>query len=152
LAGCLVVGLRVDRPSHRALTQRTAPHFATIAPFRSIGFNTETGALRIPVTWDESARTHNLLPISLSCQAKIFGFLHVRQAHRRSRRNLRARAEDRDEGTTVEELATKALKRDLARAWLKTVEREGQLRRGNMTDEEVEAVVERAVQESRGRS
>ena len=56
------------------------------------------------------------------------------------------------EGTTVEELATKALERDLARRWLERVGREGQLRRGNMTDDEVEAVVERAVQESRERS
>jgi len=56
------------------------------------------------------------------------------------------------EGTTVEELATKALERDLARRWLERVGREGQVRRGNMTDDEVEAVVERAVQESRARS
>jgi hypothetical protein len=56
------------------------------------------------------------------------------------------------EGTTAEELATKALERDLARRWLEQVGRDGQLRRGNMTDDEVEAVVERAVQESRGRS
>jgi hypothetical protein len=56
------------------------------------------------------------------------------------------------EGTTVEELATKALERDLARRWLEQVGRDGQLRRGNMTDDEVEAVVERAVQESRERS
>lgn len=56
------------------------------------------------------------------------------------------------EGTTVEELATKALERDLARRWLERVGREGQLRRGNMTDTEIEAVVERAVQDSRSRS
>ena len=56
------------------------------------------------------------------------------------------------EGTTVEELATKALERDLARRWLEGVGRDGQLRRGNMTDDEAEAVIERAVQESRGRS
>jgi predicted transcriptional regulator len=56
------------------------------------------------------------------------------------------------EGTTVEELATKALERDLARRWLERVGREGQVRRGNMADDEVEAVVERAVQESRARS
>jgi fructose-1,6-bisphosphatase/sedoheptulose 1,7-bisphosphatase-like protein len=55
------------------------------------------------------------------------------------------------EGTTVEELTAKALERDLARRWLERVEREGQVRRGNMTDDEVEAVVERAVQESRAR-
>lgn len=56
------------------------------------------------------------------------------------------------EGTTVEELATKALERDLARRWLERVGREGQVRRGNMTDDEVEAVVERALQESRDRA
>jgi len=56
------------------------------------------------------------------------------------------------EGTTVEELTTKALERDLARRWIERVGREGQVRRGNMTDDEVEAVVERAVQESRARS
>jgi fructose-1,6-bisphosphatase/sedoheptulose 1,7-bisphosphatase-like protein len=56
------------------------------------------------------------------------------------------------EGTTVEELTTKALERDLARRWLERVGREAQVRRGNMTDDEVEAVVERAVQESRARS
>jgi predicted transcriptional regulator len=56
------------------------------------------------------------------------------------------------EGTTVEELATKALERDLARRWLARVGREGQVRRGNMTDTEVEAAVEQAVRESRARS
>ena len=56
------------------------------------------------------------------------------------------------EGTTVEALAKMALERDLARRWLERVGRDGNLRRGNMTDDEVEAVVERAVQESRARS
>jgi predicted CopG family antitoxin len=56
------------------------------------------------------------------------------------------------EGTTVEELATKALERDLARRWLEQVGREGDLRRGSMTDGEVEDVVERAVQDTRTRS
>jgi predicted transcriptional regulator len=56
------------------------------------------------------------------------------------------------EGTTVEQLATQALERDLARRWLDRVNREGDLRRGNMTDAEVQALVERAVQESRARS
>lgn len=56
------------------------------------------------------------------------------------------------EGKTVEEFATKALEWDLARRWLERVGREGQVRRGSMTDDEVEAVVERAVQESRGRA
>jgi len=56
------------------------------------------------------------------------------------------------EGTTVEQLAAQALERDLARRWLERVGREGQVRRGSMTDDEVEAVVERAVQKSRGRA
>jgi hypothetical protein len=56
------------------------------------------------------------------------------------------------EGTTVEQLATKALERDLARRWLDRLSREGDLRRGNMTDAEIEALVERAVQESRAES
>lgn len=56
------------------------------------------------------------------------------------------------EGTTVAEVATKALERDLARRWLERIGREGDLRRGNMTDNEVEALVDRAVQESRARS
>jgi predicted CopG family antitoxin len=56
------------------------------------------------------------------------------------------------EGTTVEELATKALERDLARRWLEQIGRDGQRRRGNLSDDEVEAVVERAIQESRERS
>src|SRR5262249_7308638 len=34
------------------------------------------------------------------------------------------------EGTTVEQLATKALERDLARRWLERIGREGELRRG----------------------
>jgi hypothetical protein len=51
------------------------------------------------------------------------------------------------DGTTVAELATRALERDLARRWLNRLSREGDLRRGNMTDAEVEALVERAVQD-----
>ena len=56
------------------------------------------------------------------------------------------------EGKTVEQLATQAIERDLARRWLDRVGREGDLRRGNMSDAEVEALVERAVQEFRARS
>jgi hypothetical protein len=57
-----------------------------------------------------------------------------------------------DEGTTVEQLATKAIERDLARRWLDRIGREGDQRRGIMSDAEVEAVVEQAVQQSRTRS
>ncbi|MES1256433.1 MAG: hypothetical protein ABUS56_12525 [Acidobacteriota bacterium] len=55
----------------------------------------------------------------------------------------------RAEGKTVDELATEAVKRDVARRWFESNKREAEVRRGNMTDEEVEAVVERAIQESR---
>ena len=55
------------------------------------------------------------------------------------------------EGATVDQLATKAIERDLARRWLDRVGREGDLRRRDMSEAEVEAVVERAVQESRKR-
>ena len=56
------------------------------------------------------------------------------------------------EGTTVEQLATKAIERDLARRWLDRIGREGDQRRDDMSESEIEAVVERAVQESRTRS
>ena len=56
------------------------------------------------------------------------------------------------EGTTVELLASNAIERDLARRWLDRIGREGDERRGDMSEAEVEAVVERAVQESRTRS
>jgi hypothetical protein len=56
------------------------------------------------------------------------------------------------EGTTVERLTTQALERDLARRWLDRIGREGDQRRGNMADAEVEALVERAVQETRAGS
>ena len=55
----------------------------------------------------------------------------------------------RSEGKTVDELTTEAVKRDVARRWFEANKREAALRRGTMTDEEVEAVVEKAIQESR---
>jgi len=55
------------------------------------------------------------------------------------------------EGTTVDRLATKAIERYLSRRWLDRVGREGDLLRRDMSDADVEAVVERAVQESRTR-
>jgi hypothetical protein len=53
------------------------------------------------------------------------------------------------EGKTVDEIATEALKRDIARRWLERNKREALLCRGNMTGEEVEAIVEHVIQESR---
>ena len=56
------------------------------------------------------------------------------------------------EGTTVEDLVNKTLERELARRWLVQVWRDGQARRGKVTDDHVSAVVERSVQEFRNRS
>jgi predicted transcriptional regulator len=56
------------------------------------------------------------------------------------------------EGTTVEQFATKAIERDLARRWLDRIGREGDQRRANRSEAEVDAVVEQAVRESRTRS
>jgi hypothetical protein len=56
------------------------------------------------------------------------------------------------EGSTVEQFATSAIERDLARRWLDRIGREGEQRRADMSDAEVEAVVEQAVRESRTRS
>lgn len=56
------------------------------------------------------------------------------------------------EGTTVEQLATKAIERDLARRWLDRIGREGDQRRGDMSEADVEAVVEQAVRDFRQRS
>ena len=49
------------------------------------------------------------------------------------------------EGISVNELAADALRRDLARRFLEKTRREGQVRRGNMSDEEVELSVDTAV-------
>ncbi len=61
----------------------------------------------------------------------------------------RAEQVAQEQGTTVDALATKAMGRELARLWLRRIGREAQARRGNMTDEQVEAVVEQAIQEDR---
>src|SRR5258708_1205856 len=45
------------------------------------------------------------------------------------------------EGKTVDELAQEAIKRHLARKSLDRFQREAEARRGNKTDEEVEAIV-----------
>jgi hypothetical protein len=55
----------------------------------------------------------------------------------------------RAEGKTVDQLATEAVKRDVARRWVEKNKREAALRRGNKTDEQVDAIVEQAVEESR---
>ena len=53
------------------------------------------------------------------------------------------------EGKTVDELIQEAIKRHLAQKSLERFKREADVRRGNKTDEEVEAIVDRAVKESR---
>lgn len=61
----------------------------------------------------------------------------------------RVEQEAQGEGKTVDEVATEAVKRELARRWLERTRREAEIRRGSMTDEEVEATVDTAVQEWR---
>jgi len=53
------------------------------------------------------------------------------------------------EGKTVDELAQEAIKRHLAQKTLERFKREATSQRGNKTDEEVEAIVDTAVQEYR---
>lgn len=53
------------------------------------------------------------------------------------------------EGKTADDFANEAARRYMARRWLDRTRREAEVRRGNMTDDEVEAVVDKAVQESR---
>ena len=53
------------------------------------------------------------------------------------------------EGKTVDELAQEAIKRHLALKTLGRFRRNAEVRRGSKTDEEVEAIVEKAVKESR---
>jgi post-segregation antitoxin (ccd killing protein) len=56
------------------------------------------------------------------------------------------------ESTTVEALVTKATQRDLARRWLERTGREALARRRDMTDDAVEALVARFIQECRERA
>ena len=53
------------------------------------------------------------------------------------------------EGKTIDELATEALRRDLARRTFDRITREAEVRRRGMSDADVETVVEKAIQESR---
>jgi hypothetical protein len=53
------------------------------------------------------------------------------------------------EGKTADDLANEAARRYMARRWLDRTRREAEVRRGNMTDDEVETVVDKVVQESR---
>lgn len=53
------------------------------------------------------------------------------------------------EGKTVDELATEALKRALARRSFEQLQRQAEARRRGMTDDQVEETVDRAIQGSR---
>jgi len=53
------------------------------------------------------------------------------------------------EGKTADDFANEAARRYMARRWLDRTRREAEVRRGNMTDDQVETVVEKSVQESR---
>ena len=61
----------------------------------------------------------------------------------------RAARQAQAEGKTVDELAEEAIKRHLAQRTLERFRREAEARRGNKTDEEVEAIVDQAIKESR---
>jgi hypothetical protein len=53
------------------------------------------------------------------------------------------------QGVTVDELANDAMKREFARRFFERNRREAEGRRGSMTDEEVEAEVDKAVHDYR---
>jgi len=57
----------------------------------------------------------------------------------------------REAGVSVDDLATEALKRELGRRSLARFARQGEARRRGLTEEQVDAVVETAVHEVRGR-
>lgn len=61
----------------------------------------------------------------------------------------RVQEEAQGEGKTVDEVATEAVRRELARRWLERTRREAETRRGSMTDGEVDATVETAIREPR---
>jgi hypothetical protein len=61
----------------------------------------------------------------------------------------RAIRQAQTEGKTVDEFAQEAIKRHLAQKTLERLRREAESQRGNKTDEEVEAIVDAAVQEYR---
>jgi hypothetical protein len=56
-----------------------------------------------------------------------------------------------DAGVTLDELASEALQRELGRRSLARFARQGEARRRGLTEEQVDAVVETAVHEVRGR-
>jgi predicted CopG family antitoxin len=61
----------------------------------------------------------------------------------------RVQRQAQTEGKTVDELAAEFVQKELALAALDRLSRKAVLARGNMTDEQVEEIVDRAVRESR---
>lgn len=61
----------------------------------------------------------------------------------------RVEQEAQKAGRTVDEMATEAVKRELARRWLERTRHDADVRRGSMTDQEVGTAVDTAVQEWR---
>ncbi|HEY2382615.1 MAG TPA: hypothetical protein VGK48_15680 [Terriglobia bacterium] len=53
------------------------------------------------------------------------------------------------EQKSPEELIAEAVKRDIGRRWMDKLKREGDARRGNLTDDEVDAVANKAIAEYR---
>jgi len=61
----------------------------------------------------------------------------------------RVREQAQAEGKTADEVVEQAVQRELARKAFERIRREAEIRRGGMTDEEVDRTVEKAVHEWR---
>jgi predicted AAA+ superfamily ATPase len=61
----------------------------------------------------------------------------------------RVREQAQAEGKTADEVVEQAVQRELARKAFERIRREAEIRRGGMTDEEVDRIVEKAVREWR---
>ena len=54
-----------------------------------------------------------------------------------------------EQGKSIDEVFAEAAKREIGRRWMDKLKREGDARRGTMTDDEVDAIVNKAIQEYR---
>jgi hypothetical protein len=54
-----------------------------------------------------------------------------------------------EQGKSVDEVFAEAAKHEIGRRWMDKLKREGDERRGSMTNEEVDAIVNRAIEEDR---
>jgi predicted CopG family antitoxin len=61
----------------------------------------------------------------------------------------RVQRQAKAEGKTVDEMAAEYLQKELGRAAMERLSRRAAIKRGNMTEVEVEAIVDKAVKETR---